>query len=67
MIKNMDMESTHIQMEEAIKVNGQMANSMEKAFLSRHKVQRRKGFGRMEKGCNGLTMMNDRIRIFTES
>jgi len=32
MIKNMGMESTHIQMEGAIKDNGLMVNSMEKVF-----------------------------------
>jgi hypothetical protein len=59
MIKNTGMESTHIQMAEVIKDNGLMANSMEKVFSLHHKVLRKKGSGRMERGCNGSMMMNE--------
>ena len=59
MIKNMGMESTHIQMAGAIKDNGLMANNTGKAFSLLHKVLRKKVSGRMGKECNGLMMMND--------
>lgn len=60
MIKNMGMEFTHILMAGAIKDNGLMANNTERASSLHRKVLRRKACGRMERGCNGLMMMNEK-------
>ena len=49
MTKSMVMEYTHIQMEDHIKVNGQMVNSMGKEFLSLPKVRKGKEYGMKEK------------------
>jgi len=53
MIKNMDLEYTHILMVVPIKDNGQMESNTVKGHLLLHKVLRDKAFGRKEKESNG--------------
>ena len=57
MIKNMDMEYTHIQMADHTKVNGLTESSMVKAYLSLLWVHKEKEYGMKAKESDGLTIM----------
>ena len=63
MIKNTAMGFILIRMAGAIKGNGLMANNMVRAFSLRRKVLRRRVSGKMERGCNGLMMTNDKSKF----
>lgn len=55
MIRNMGMESISGQMEGHIKVSGRMANKMGRGCIGRITGERRKAFGKGERGLSGLS------------